>query len=317
MSRRDLALALAAATAQGVAFAVAARLLQRRGAPAGAAPTADPALQDRLARVEQRLDALERREKPAAGPAPAPREATSAPSQTRAVGVPAPHPPDLGRAAFGGIEPPFPRPRSAESYLEEGTVYFAVGQFERAAERFGRALEADPTLGSAYYNRGLALARLGRGDEALADYDRAAELLPGDADVFNNRGLLHCANGDFAAALVDFRRAAELAPDDALIRLNLGLTLLETSEPAEALAEFERAFGGEAAFASARYGAALALTALGRSDEAGGALAEAVAADAELAAAARAEPRLVPLHADPRVRALLDAASVAPARTLD
>ncbi len=310
MSRRDLALALAAAAAQGVAFAVVARLLQRRAPQSAALPEL---LDARIGRVEQRLEAIEQR-----ATAPAPKVAESlVPARESFASLPPPE--TLAAADPGGIETPFPRPRGAESYLEEGTVYFAVGQFERAEERFSRALQTEPLLGSAYYNRGLALARMGRIGEALADYDRAATLLPDDPDVFNNRGLMRCARGEFAAALADFRRALALAPEDGLIRLNLGLTLIETGDAGAALVEFERARASDAAESSARYGAAIALAALGRVGGAAGELAAALVADPALAESARTEPRLAPVRGDARVQTLLDGgpAGAAHARALD
>src|SRR4029079_13955943 len=74
------------------------------------------------------------------------------------------------------IIPP-PR-RNAESYLDEGNVYFNVGQYGLAVERYTQAIELDPELVAAYYNRANARTRAGEFEAALGDYDMALRLQP-------------------------------------------------------------------------------------------------------------------------------------------
>ncbi len=200
MNRSHLLRTLASAVAQGASFAVVSHLLaerrQRRSAPdAGAA---------RLGLVERRLAEVELL------------------LHTR-PDVPLPA---SGVGSLGSVEQlpdEFPRVRPAASYLDEGSVYFEVGNYERAIDRFGRAIELQPDLCAAYFNRALACTRLGRFEAALADYDRAAALTPQDADIFNNRGLLHFERGELDAAAADFERAIKLQPDDGDARTNLAL----------------------------------------------------------------------------------------------
>ncbi|MXX18460.1 MAG: hypothetical protein F4Z48_03075, partial [Dehalococcoidia bacterium] len=53
------------------------------------------------------------------------------------------------------------RLRTAASYLDEGNVYFNVGQYALAVERYTRALAETPALPAALANRAPAHTRLG------------------------------------------------------------------------------------------------------------------------------------------------------------
>ncbi|MDW8046974.1 MAG: tetratricopeptide repeat protein, partial [Chloroflexota bacterium] len=55
---------------------------------------------------------------------------------------------------YGGAVPR----RSAASYLDEGNIYFNVGQYAMAIDRYSRALELDPENAAADYNRANARA---------------------------------------------------------------------------------------------------------------------------------------------------------------
>ncbi len=63
-----------------------------------------------------------------------------------------------------------------------GAAHFQAGDFDKAAEAFAGAPDAD-----GHYNRGNALARLGRLQEAIAAYDQALAQAPGMEDALYNR----------------------------------------------------------------------------------------------------------------------------------
>jgi Tfp pilus assembly protein PilF len=267
--KRETALfGLAAAVAHGAALGAAAALIAR-----STADTRETRLLERIATLEARLSVLER-----AGVA-------------TAVQPPA--------AAAPAEEAVFPRQRAARSYLDEGNVYCAVSQWERAAERFTRALEVEPELGAALYNRAVAFARLGNHSAALADYNRAATLDPDDADVFNNRGLLLLELGEPERASADFERAAELDPSSSEPLVNLGQLLLDAGEPDAALVRFQAASRRVPDDPAIFYGAALALVALARLPEADAALQRALQLNPALAGEAAGDPRLAALTVPP------------------
>jgi tetratricopeptide (TPR) repeat protein len=188
--------------------------------------------------------------------------------------------------------------RNAESYLDEGNVYFNVGQYGLAIDRYNQALSLDPQLVAAYYNRANAQTRNGAYDEALADYDRALELSPGDADAHNNRGMLHLYQGTYAQALADFDAALAIDPSDTTVIVNRGLAQLHDNNAAGALVDFQRAVSIDPSDAAAHYGAGQACAAM---DDRSGALrnlGEAMRLDPGYAREAAADPRLQSLQGD-------------------
>jgi tetratricopeptide (TPR) repeat protein len=203
--------------------------------------------------------------------------------------------------ALDDLEPapivPPPR-RTAESYLDEGNVYFNVGQYGLAIERYGQALEMDSDLTAAYYNRANAHTRAGDFEKALADYDQALRLQPRDADALNNRGMLHLYRANYAAALEDFNGALEADPTDTTVMVNRGLAHLHGGNAAAALVDFREAANVDASDAAAQYGAAQASASLGNRDEALKHVTRALELDPGYAREAAADPRLALLQGD-------------------
>lgn len=195
--------------------------------------------------------------------------------------------------------------RNAESYLDEGNVYFNVGQYSLAIERYTRALELDPALIAAYYNRANARTRSGEFDNALSDYNEALALQPHDADALNNRGMLHLYRSNYAAALRDFDAALAADPSDTTVMVNRGLAHLHGSDPRAALDDFRAAITADAEDAAAQYGAAQASVALGDRDTALSHVERAIRLDSAYAREAAADPRLMLLQGDDRFMRLL------------
>ena len=188
--------------------------------------------------------------------------------------------------------------RSAEGYLDEGNVYFNVGQYSLAADRYGRALETDPTLVAAYYNRANALTRSGDYETALGDYDKALLLQPNDADALNNRGMLHLYRASYEDALRDFDSALTMEPGDTTVMVNRGLAYLHSGHAREALGDFESAAKIDGNDAAALYGAGQAAAQLGDRQAALRHLRRALDVDPGYAREAAADPKLSDLQGD-------------------
>ncbi len=186
--------------------------------------------------------------------------------------------------------------RDAESYLDEGNVYFNVGQYGLAIERYTRALELDGTLTAGYYNRANARTRAGEYDGALADYNEALELQPDDADALNNRGMLHLYRANYAAALKDFNAALQADPSDTTVMVNRGLAHLHGGDPAAALVDFQEAAAVDQNDAAAHYGAGQAAAVLGNTDESLRRLRRALQIDPAYAREAAADAKLAILQ---------------------
>jgi tetratricopeptide (TPR) repeat protein len=188
--------------------------------------------------------------------------------------------------------------RSAEGYLDEGNVYFNVGQYGLAADRYGRAVEADPTLVAGYYNRANALTRSGDYETALGDYDKALLLQPNDADALNNRGMLHLYRAAYEDALRDFDNALALEPGDTTVMVNRGLAYLHSGHAREALSDFEAVARIDWNDAAALYGAGQAAAQLADRQAAMRHLRRALEVDPGYAREAAADPKLAFLQGD-------------------
>lgn len=210
--------------------------------------------------------------------------------------------------ALSDLEPaaivPPPR-RTAESYLDEGNVYFNVGQYGLAIERYTQAIGMDDSLTAAYYNRANARTRSGDFEGALADYDRALELQPADADALNNRGMLHLYRANYSAALADFNGALAADPTDTTVMVNRGLAHLHGGNASAALTDFQEAIRLDSSDAAGHYGAAQAAAATGNKTEALRYIQRTLELDPAYAREAAGDPRLESLQGDEEFLRLL------------
>jgi Ca-activated chloride channel family protein len=95
----------------------------------------------------------------------------------------------LARDAQGGSL--WQRPdQQAQVHIQQGVEAYRRGDFQAAADAFGKARARGP---EAEYNLGNALARLGRYDEAIAAYDRALAQQAGMGDARANRAVVEAA----------------------------------------------------------------------------------------------------------------------------
>jgi tetratricopeptide (TPR) repeat protein len=89
-------------------------------------------------------------------------------------------------------------------------------------------VEADPSAACAYGNRGRAYAGLGQWDKAAADYSKAVELEPENPTRWLHRATLHAEQAKWDSAIADFRKAIQLDPNDATMRYLGALASLST-----------------------------------------------------------------------------------------
>ncbi|MEX0781734.1 MAG: tetratricopeptide repeat protein [Dehalococcoidia bacterium] len=195
--------------------------------------------------------------------------------------------------------------RDAESHLDEGNVYFNVGQYGLAIERYGKAIELAPELIAAYYNRANARTRAGEYDGALADYNDALRLQPNDPDALNNRGMLHLYRASYPEALQDFNAALAIDPADTTVMVNRGLAHLHGGDAAAALVDFREATSLDNNDAAAHYGAGQAAATLGNRDESLRHVSRALEIDPAYAREAAADPKLQALQGDDEFMRLL------------
>lgn len=159
-------------------------------------------------------------------------------------------------------------PGDAQLHHLLGQALEEHGQFERAAESFGRATALNPEFADAYNDLGAVLLRLGRTDEAIASCRRALALRPRFAAALGNLANAERARGALAAAIAGYRRVIALEPGLAEAHRNLGSALLEAGDGEAAIVSLHRAIELRPEFADAVAQLAHALTAAGRGAEA-------------------------------------------------
>lgn len=92
-------------------------------------------------------------------------------------------------------------PTYAAAYINLGTLYFHLRQFDRAEELYRRASEEDPSYVLAFFDLGNVLDELNRLEESIAAYRQAVALSPGYADAHYNLALAFERKGDLRPAL--------------------------------------------------------------------------------------------------------------------
>lgn len=92
-------------------------------------------------------------------------------------------------------------PTYAAAYINLGTLYFHLRQFERAEELYRRATHEDPSYVLAFFDLGNVLDELNRLEESIAAYRQAVTLSPGYADAHYNLALAFERKGDLRPAL--------------------------------------------------------------------------------------------------------------------
>jgi tetratricopeptide (TPR) repeat protein len=96
-------------------------------------------------------------------------------------------------------------PAYAAAYINLGTIYFHLRQFERAEEYYRRASEEDPEYVLAFFDLGNVLDELNRMEDSIAAYRQAVALSPGYADAHYNLALALERKGELRQALRHWR----------------------------------------------------------------------------------------------------------------
>jgi len=128
-----------------------------------------------------------------------------------------------------------------------GGVYFRAGLFTEAEVHLSKAVKLNPMLWRAQNYLGILYDREGGYERAARHFARALELHQGNGEdeIHNNLGVVHIARKNYGKAVESFRQALKAGGVSARTYNNLGLALTRMGRLDEALESFKYA-GGEA-----------------------------------------------------------------------
>ena len=139
----------------------------------------------------------------------------------------------------------------AETYSNMGTIYYGLGDYERAARSYQGALLIRPLSAVTHRNLGDAYTHLSRKADAQKAYRQAVVLAeaevsvsPANARTVARLAVYQAKAGDDAGARKSVARALALAPNDEQVLQRAGVVHALAGRTVEALAAIERAVAG-------------------------------------------------------------------------
>ena len=100
----------------------------------------------------------------------------------------------------------------ATAYKNRGNAYDDKGQYSRALEDYGLAIEANPQDAEAFNSRGATYIALSSYDLAVRDFDQAVRLNPASPIALSNRCFAKAVLGELEQALRDCNDALHIKP---------------------------------------------------------------------------------------------------------
>ncbi len=102
--------------------------------------------------------------------------------------------------------------QGATRYIAEALESARSGSFDKAADSYDKALEANPDTARVHGLKGFALYKQGDFDQAIASYERCLEIDPRSAECHFNLGLALWEKEDWKRAVSEFQAAFEIDP---------------------------------------------------------------------------------------------------------
>ena len=124
---------------------------------------------------------------------------------------------------------------------ELATAHAMTGNADASIIFFERAIATDPSLAESRADLGLLLGSLGKPAEAEEQYRRALQVNPRLVSAQQGLGSLLLEKGELEAAEALFRKSVEARPTEPRLRRNLALALTRLGREDEALAQLEAA----------------------------------------------------------------------------
>lgn len=153
--------------------------------------------------------------------------------------------------------------------FNDGNNAFKLGQNQQALDSYNTAISLDSIFFKAHYGKGLTLKRLRRYDEAAAAYQAAVRHNPTYTDAYIALGKIYSETSKPDKAVQTYQKAIKNDPSAAKAYYELGAVFLDVKKEYNKAAEnFTKATQLDPQYDLAFYSLGVALTELGRLDEA-------------------------------------------------
>jgi tetratricopeptide (TPR) repeat protein len=104
-------------------------------------------------------------------------------------------------------------PKNVQAWIQLGNDFFDSQQAQKAIEAYGRALELKPNDADVITDQGIMYRALGQYDKAVANFDRANKVVPTHVQSLYNKGVVYAHDlKDPKKAMEAWNRVIQIAP---------------------------------------------------------------------------------------------------------
>lgn len=128
-----------------------------------------------------------------------------------------------------------------EIYVANGQLWETNGDYNKALEQYGRALEIEPDNAAALASVARLHDRQGNVDQAIEYFNKAIESEPSDPGLYSDLGMLLSKIGRHDEAATQLQKAIAIAPKTKRYANNLAIVLMEAGRPEDAFSVLTQA----------------------------------------------------------------------------
>jgi Flp pilus assembly protein TadD len=125
--------------------------------------------------------------------------------------------------------------QTSACYYNQGVAYGTLGEYNRAAESFTKALTIDPKKVEIYVGLGAIYSNLGRYREALDMLTEALKSQPDEPALLNALAAVYGQMGKYREALAEFQKSAAAKPNNPIAYYGIATTYARMNRYKEAV----------------------------------------------------------------------------------
>ncbi|MBN2397175.1 MAG: tetratricopeptide repeat protein, partial [Deltaproteobacteria bacterium] len=130
---------------------------------------------------------------------------------------------------------------SSTAHYLQGNSYFTKKKYDRAIEKYEKAIEVNPQVADYYYKLAETYRLKESGDEAIACYREAIEIDPQYYEAYAGLGEIFFQKGECGEAVQYYKKAIETCPTDSKDQFFFGRICDIQGDTDGAIKEYEKA----------------------------------------------------------------------------